>query len=206
MTKPYHLIEDAISEDELAGLLEFFEANKQPDPRPGWEFCPLANMHQYTNRLAKLDTVEPEVLPLLRVIDQAKQHFLDTYEMQNVFEYKRGFMGSMGDGASLQQHSDDDDLYQGRRKNEKHYSGLLFLTDNYEGGELFFPEFNVSLVPPARSLILFEGKNHHGVNAVISGRRMNYVLFFKDYDPADEVIISEFDPNTYDTLGGLGTS
>jgi predicted 2-oxoglutarate/Fe(II)-dependent dioxygenase YbiX len=61
-------------------------------------------------------------------------------------------------------------------------------------------------VPPARSLILFEGKNYHGVNAVISGKRINYVLFFKDYDPDDEVIISEFDPHTYDTVNGLGTS
>jgi hypothetical protein len=206
MTKPYVLLEEVISQGECAALLDFFESNEQPDPRPGWGFCPISNMHSYLDGKIELDRVEPEVLPLLRVIDVARDHFLSTYTMHNVFEYKRGFMGSMRDGARLQEHSDDDDLYSGRRKNEKHYSGLLFLTDSYEGGELLFPEFGDKLKPPARSLVLFRGSHHHGVNPVLSGTRVNYVLFFKDYDPNEDVLIQEFDPKTYDTKNGPGTS
>lgn len=206
MTSPYVLLENVISEEELSGILGYFHENRQSDPRPGWEFCPIANMHQYINGVYSLDRVEPEVLPLLRVIDLAKNYFQDNYSMQNDFEYKRGFMGSMADGASLQEHSDDDDLYAGRRKNERHYSGLLFLTDDYEGGELSFPEFDLKVKPPARGLVLFKGSIHHGVDPVISGTRINYVLFFKDYDANEDVIIPEFDPHTYDTESGPGTS
>lgn len=202
----YHLIENAISAEEQSDILRFFEANKEPDPREGWEFCPLKELNKHLFNLISFNDVQPEVQSLVKIVEYSKKYFLDNYQMNHVFEYKRGFMGSMQSGASLGVHSDNDDLYGGRRQNEKHYSGLLFLTDDYVGGELIFPEFKIALTPPARSLLLFDGKNRHGVNTVISGRRINYVLFFKDYNPSDEVIITEFDAYTYDTRHGAGTS
>jgi hypothetical protein len=206
MKTPYFLLEDAITIAEQLALIDFFERTKENDPRPGWEFSPLTSINEYLIGDLELSLVEAELLPLLEVLNISTKHFLSNFNINNLFSYKRGFMARMSSGASLQEHSDDDDLYEGRRKNEKHYSGLLFLTDDYEGGELLFPEFDVSFKPPARSLVLFEGKHHHGVSEVRAGQRLNYILFFKDYDPSEEVIIPKFDPDTYDTESGPGTS
>jgi len=60
----------------------------------------------------------------------------------------------------------------------KLYTALLYLTDDYEGGEITFydggPEEkdkSVTYRPKAGSLFLFEGIDPHSVNPVISGRR-----------------------------------
>ena len=60
-------------------------------------------------------------------------------------------------------------------------SGLLYLNDDYEGGELVFPEQSLSIKAEAGSLIFFEGdyKKPHGVNEVISGNRYNLVTFYE---------------------------
>ncbi len=68
-----------------------------------------------------------------------------------------------------------------------YYSALLYLTDDYEGGEILFYENNSGSVedsqsykPEAGTLIFFKGdKNYpHSVNDVISGERSNLILFY----------------------------
>lgn len=57
------------------------------------------------------------------------------------------------------------------------YAANLYLNDDFEGGELFFPERNLSIKPKAGQLVLFPGGNEyiHGVKPVTSGERC--VLF-----------------------------
>ena len=57
-------------------------------------------------------------------------------------------------------------------------SSLAYLTDNYEGGEIYFPDFDISLRPSPGSIIVFDSDTTHGVNGVISGTRktMSYNL------------------------------
>jgi hypothetical protein len=50
-------------------------------------------------------------------------------------------------------------------------TGLSYLTDDYEGGEIIFPEFNISIKPKAGSVIIFDSTLEHGVNEVNSGDR-----------------------------------
>jgi predicted 2-oxoglutarate/Fe(II)-dependent dioxygenase YbiX len=50
-------------------------------------------------------------------------------------------------------------------------SALLYLTDDYTGGEIFFPEVNMSIKPKAGSVLVFDSDLMHGVNAVESGTR-----------------------------------
>ena len=48
---------------------------------------------------------------------------------------------------------------------------LLYLTDDYDGGEIVFPDCGVSLKPKAGSVVVFDSDLMHGVNAVVSGER-----------------------------------
>ncbi len=66
------------------------------------------------------------------------------------------------------------------------YVGILYLNDNYEGGELYFPEHNISFKPNAYSYICFPGgvENIHGVSEITSGTRYTMVSFW-DYEDAE---------------------
>lgn len=54
---------------------------------------------------------------------------------------------------------------------------VVYLNDNYNGGELFFPGHNFIIKPPSRSLIMFPGTEDymHGVKEVLPGS-IRYVL------------------------------
>jgi hypothetical protein len=69
------------------------------------------------------------------------------------------------------------------------YAAILYLNDDYAGGELFFDKIDVTLKPKPGTLILFPGseKYHHGVKPVEDGP-VRYVVvgfikikdFYKD--------------------------
>jgi hypothetical protein len=48
---------------------------------------------------------------------------------------------------------------------------IIYLNDNYNGGELFFPDHNFEIKPPAKSMIIFPGTEDymHGVKEVLDG-------------------------------------
>jgi hypothetical protein len=72
------------------------------------------------------------------------------------------------------------------------YSTVVYLNDNYDGGEIYFPNQDVEIKPPAGSMVLFPSGGHeyfHGVKPVISGRRYTIAMWHtmhKDYSPFDE--------------------
>lgn len=93
------------------------------------------------------------------------------------------------DGQGLGYHTDNRGAYEGTMKNAG-YSVLLYLTDDYTGGEiLFYDKDNTSkdYRPTPGTLIYFRGdEDHpHSVNDVISGERANLILFY-DVDGGDK--------------------
>ncbi|MEZ0000951.1 2OG-Fe(II) oxygenase [Sinorhizobium fredii] len=57
------------------------------------------------------------------------------------------------------------------------YTGVYYLNSGYDGGEIYFPTFGVSMKPDAGSLLLFLAEYLHGVNAIASGTRFSVVWF-----------------------------
>lgn len=70
------------------------------------------------------------------------------------------------------------------------YVGILYLNDNYDGGELYFPEHDIEFKPAAYSYICFPGgvENIHGVKEILEGTRYTMVSF---WDFADAVYSDE---------------
>lgn len=60
------------------------------------------------------------------------------------------------------------------------YVGILYLNGDYEGGELYFPDHNISFKPEAYSYICFSGgiENIHGVEEITKGTRYTMVSFW----------------------------
>jgi predicted 2-oxoglutarate/Fe(II)-dependent dioxygenase YbiX len=66
-------------------------------------------------------------------------------------------------------------------------NALLYLTDDYEDGEIVFPEIDVAIRPKAGSVVVFDSDLQHGVNAVKSGLRVTassnlYSIHAEDID------------------------
>jgi hypothetical protein len=60
------------------------------------------------------------------------------------------------------------------------YAALTYLNDEYEGGEIYFPDYDLEVKPLPGELIFFPGTQHymHGVREVVSGNRYALMTFF----------------------------
>lgn len=73
----------------------------------------------------------------------------------------------------------------------KHYSSLIYLNEDYSGGELYFPNHNFSIKPEVGTLICFRGDEHtmHGVKKVEDGIRYTVSLFWEDTEYKNKIAL-----------------
>jgi len=67
---------------------------------------------------------------------------------------------------------------------DRHYSALIYLNEDYEGGQIFFPNQNLEPEISPGTLVQFEGTKEflHGVCEVTKGERYTIVMFFTRID------------------------
>jgi predicted 2-oxoglutarate/Fe(II)-dependent dioxygenase YbiX len=60
------------------------------------------------------------------------------------------------------------------KNNELEYSFVFYLNDDYEGGEIYWPNQNISLKPKAGSVVIFPSKEpyQHAVKKVTKGNKI----------------------------------
>lgn len=178
MDKIYHLVENVLPAGRCQELAQKFITDADPnfDARFGY--------HHYGLRVQDMrDPLATEYEDLKTVIELAYRHFLASYGMAyNTFELKRLFGNVMTAGAVNEPHDDDGDIYPDKPDIEEHYSCVLMLNSDYEGGELFFEHHDIELKLKAGDLIMFRGNaaNLHGVREVLSGNRANIIIFFRN--------------------------
>lgn len=198
------VIPSGLTLDEIEEVKDYFYEKRRYEVedeygRDGWSYEPLKYLGLYKNGEEQhYKNIDSRVLPLLKVLTRCEDYFLENYEIKWQFSYKRGFLNCMEKGASLSSHSDDEDIYGGKVAEEVHYSALLFLTgfDEYEGGKVFFWDRETDqdvakLKPDVGDLVVFKGSTMHGVEEVVSGERMNYVIFYRDYNPKNSIVMDD---------------
>lgn len=91
-------------------------------------------------------------------------------------------------GSSANPHSDNSDFDGNPTKgfDNLKYVGILYLNNDYEGGELYFPEHDISIRPNSGSMYIFSGgvENIHGVTEITNGTRYSIVSFW-DFKKGD---------------------
>jgi hypothetical protein len=90
-------------------------------------------------------------------------------------------------GAFANPHSDNSDFAGNPNAFEiNKFVGILYLNDDYEGGELYFPHHDIIIRPEAGMFITFPGgvENIHGVTEITAGTRYTMVSFW-DYADAE---------------------
>lgn len=77
----------------------------------------------------------------------------------------------MYEGVKLHEHTDQ------HTDPSVQYASILYLNDDYSGGELFFPNLNIEIKPKPGTLLIFPGsdKYNHGVRFVNKGP-VRYVI------------------------------
>jgi hypothetical protein len=93
----------------------------------------------------------------------------------NVLEHDSYEILKYGKGQHFVDHIDDGPIYHRR------ISTVYYLNDNYEGGEINFPRFNISYKPKANELLIFPSTYVylHSVSEVKSGLRYAVVSWIK---------------------------
>jgi Rps23 Pro-64 3,4-dihydroxylase Tpa1-like proline 4-hydroxylase len=83
------------------------------------------------------------------------------------------------EGGKYDLHNDSEDFVNGKLKRvfERDVTVLIYLNDDYEGGELEFPDWSCKFKPKAGTLIAFPSyiEFSHRVHPVTSGKRYNLV-------------------------------
>jgi hypothetical protein len=73
----------------------------------------------------------------------------------------------------------------------KHFSSLIYLNNDYDGGEIWFPQYNgFSIKPEPGMLVTFKGdeKTLHGVKMVTSGTRYTVSIFWTDLSKVKDML------------------
>jgi hypothetical protein len=66
------------------------------------------------------------------------------------------------------------------------YATVIYLNDDYQGGELFFRDLGLRIKPPIRSLLIFSADLLHGVDKVLDGPHRYVVTSFIFKKPSDD--------------------
>lgn len=174
------LIEDFISEDECDILYNYAESRTQEDWLGAYvESIKDRTEARYGDR--DLEKHEMEVTEnwndkVIKIVPNSPEHkvcldlenrlvsIADT-ENQELYFRSFGIIQRQYTGAELGGHYDQyvDDRMQ--------YASVIYINDNYNGGEFYFKKNDMVIKPPKRSILLFPATEEywHGVKVVKEG-------------------------------------
>lgn len=106
--------------------------------------------------------------------DPIEKDYLDSFGVLCDWHDTYGIL-KYGAGQFFSNHIDDHPMYHRR------VSTVYYLNDNYTGGEINFPRFNVTFKPKANQMIVFPSTYvyNHSVSPVIEGERYAVVSWLK---------------------------
>lgn len=96
-------------------------------------------------------------------------HYMETNKVIGLFQ-KMGMLSvsKLLPGLGMGVHQDSPS------PESNHMACLMYLNDNYEGGEIYFPGLDLKYRPAAGDVLLFKGNILHEVFPVKSGTRYNF--------------------------------
>ena len=171
MLNKYKVIKNVLNKDQIESILKKIKDNGCLEPH---DFENFEGIKIDYNLIDVDRAVE-------NVINEAEKYFLENFSIPNrQMILTRSYGTIMHPGAMLVPHKD---LYNSGRLHDFSYGDALvcnvYLSDNFEGGELVFPELGIEIKPEAGDVVLFPGYLiEHGVNEVKSGSRITLINHF----------------------------
>lgn len=174
------IFEDFLTPDEIT-LLDSFMRNFDYENLKEHEFKywgkRLINDHQMKLNPGYENAMDG-VLPTLNLIIQRIVDVLNENDRQAEWLPSPHNLIKMFNNSSSMAFADDDKLEmfihidnQGHMESPIIWGSVIYLNDDYEGGEIYYPDYNYWYKPKAGSMAMHTGNTRHGVKKVISGDR-----------------------------------
>lgn len=122
------------------------------------------------------------------IVDASVRKVIASFYAVAVRDWEPAQILSYGVGGHYIPHVDAETLYKDdigldmwEKTLDRDLSLVYFLNDDFEGGDLIFPDLNLSIKPQAGTLVCFPSDHNfvHGVNPVTSGRRYTLVTWLR---------------------------
>jgi hypothetical protein len=106
--------------------------------------------------------------------DPIERDYKSMYQIESIWHDQWGVL-KYGEGQKFVNHIDD------HPEHHRRISTLYYINDNYSGGEINFPRFNISHKPKANQMILFPSTYvyNHSVSPVTEGTRYSVVSWLR---------------------------
>jgi len=188
------VVHEFISPEEIKIILEYekyldekglwYEGNSIGDP-----------FNQWANRVLGVSTLSQqgrgfgtardlEVLTLLTEIKvRIKKKIMEAYKLDKVYADSLNFI-KWPHGYVQPAHSDYENYgLEPHIYNWRQVGCVLYLNDDFDGGDIHFPQHGVSIPIKPGMLAFFPGDVHHshGVNRVLNGSRYTVSSFWTEY-------------------------
>jgi len=172
------LIEDFIIKEDAENLVNSLKDNLMNTEKPGVSGINLDLVEHKNNRIDHISVRQFSDI-LTSMNELISNHFKENHLIKN------HFISCLSTGYDHELHMDN---YYLNKKNEviprdgnsEDKSAILYLNDDYEGGQIYFPNQNLEIKPKIGSILFFEGSHErpHGVRHVVSGQRFNIITFY----------------------------
>ena len=174
------IFEDFLTSEEVK-LLDSFMRNFDYDNLQEHEFKywgkRLINDHQMKLNPG-YENVMDEVMPSLNAILQRVTDALNEHDYQAEWIPSPHNLIKMFDGSSNMAFDGDAELEmfihidnQGHMESPIMWGSVVYFNDDYEGGEIYYPDYDYLYKPKAGSMAMHRGNTRHGVKKVTSGER-----------------------------------
>ena len=129
---------------------------------------------QWSEKLYKTD----DLVFTLEILNKIKNKIIEIYKINVKNSHDIPFVTRWSSGDSMSMHVDD----LGTPQN--HISAVIYLNENYDGGEIFFPTHNLKIKPGTGDLVVFPGNLNypHQVEKIINGDRYTLPSWFSFVD------------------------
>lgn len=175
--------ENFLSEEEIIDINLYFAQNND------WERIPDNKL--WDNRCINIPNLNNKefVSKLVNINDRTENKIIEVLKPKSkiyteLFQFCRSFKMMANDP-----HSDSTgNLGEDNGTSQRHFSSIIYLNQDFSGGELFFPNQNINIYPKPGLLAIFPSTHEymHGVKEIFNGVRFTMLNFWTyDIDKAN---------------------
>jgi len=171
------IILDFISEEERVFLLDY-ALNKAP-----WQ---KSKNEYWSERCSYFHSLEDDNIYKIKMSEinqRIKQALITHYTLGNLWS-DTIHIAKWPEGFHADAHYDgeQDPAYGAWNYTHRKFGTVIYLNDDYEGGEIYYPQYGIEVKPKAGCLIMHRGSSDqlHGIKEVTSGVRYAIPAFWGD--------------------------
>ena len=174
------IFEDFITAEEIAKIDDFMRNFDYENLKEhGFKYWGkrLINQHEMRRNPGYENSMD-EIMPTLNAIIQRTIDVLNEHDHQDDWVPAPHNLIKMFNKSSGVEFAGDDELEmfihidnQGHMESPIMWGTVIYFNDDYEGGEIYYPDYDYLYKPKAGAMAMHSGSTRHGVKKVISGER-----------------------------------